>query len=100
MERCGIRQSCSRILDAFTDHMNEILRKPVIIRDLESFADLEQVQAVEREVWGLADRDVTPMTLVIATKEAGSVWIGAFDGTKLVGFAFGFLGQEHGHLIL
>jgi predicted GNAT superfamily acetyltransferase len=39
------------------------------------------------------------MTLVVATKEAGSVWVGAFDGPKLVGFAFGFLGMEHGHLI-
>ncbi len=80
--------------------MNDALRKPVIIRDLQSFEDLEQVEAVEREVWGLADHDVMPATLVIATKEAGSVWVGAFDGPKLVGFAFGFLGMEQGRLIL
>jgi len=100
MKQYGAEQSCSRILNRFTGHMNQISRKPVIIRDLESFSDLQQVQAVEKEVWGLADRDVTPMTLVIATKEAGSIWVGAFDGLQLVGFAFGFLGQEHGHVIL
>jgi predicted GNAT superfamily acetyltransferase len=80
--------------------MNQATPKSVIIRDLESIADLEQAEAVEREVWGLADRDTTPLTLMIATKEAGSIWIGAFDGPKLAGFAFGFLGMEHGNLIL
>jgi predicted GNAT superfamily acetyltransferase len=80
--------------------MSDVTHRPILIRDLESFADLEQVQAVEREAWGLADLDVSPMTILVATKEAGSIWVGAFDGRKLVGFAFGFLGMEHGRLIL
>src|SRR6266436_3442385 len=80
--------------------MKEATPKSIIIRDLDSYADLEQVEAVEREVWGLADRDVIPLTLIIATKEAGSIWVGAFDGLELAGFAFGFLGVEDGHLIL
>ena len=74
--------------------------KPVTIRDLESIEDLEQAEAVEKEVWGLADRDVMPLALMIATREAGSVWVGAFDGPKLAGFAFGFLAMESGHLTL
>jgi predicted GNAT superfamily acetyltransferase len=37
---------------------------------------------------------------MIATREAGSVWVGAFDGPKLAGFAFGFLAMESGHLTL
>ena len=80
--------------------MKEATPKSIIIRDLDSYADLEQVEAVEREVWGLADRDLIPLTLIIATKEAGSIWVGAFDGLELAGFAFGFLGMEHGSLIL
>jgi predicted GNAT superfamily acetyltransferase len=74
-------------------------KSAVTIRDL-TFEDLKQVDEVEREVWGLSDIDTTPLTLVIATKEAGSIWVGAFDGTKLVGFAFGFLGLEGGRLIV
>ena len=70
------------------------------IRDLQSLEDLEQAEEVEREVWGLSDLDTTPMTLAIATKEAGGIWVGAFDGAKLAGFAFGFLGIEHGQLIV
>ena len=72
----------------------------VVIRDLRSFEDLEQAEALEREVWGLADRDVMPLALMIATMEAGSVWVGAFDGPKLAGFAFGFLAMESGHITL
>ena len=80
--------------------MSELPTKPVTIRDLQSFEDLKQAEAVEQEVWGLADRDVMPLALMIATKEAGSVWIGAFDGSKLAGFAFGFLAMESGHITL
>ena len=81
--------------------MAETKPKPVVtIRDLQSFDDMKQVEEVEREVWGLSDLDSTPLTLAIATREAGSIWVGAFEGLKLVGFAFGFLGAEHGQLIV
>jgi predicted GNAT superfamily acetyltransferase len=81
--------------------MAETKSKPAItIRDLQSFEDLKQAEEVEREVWGLSDLDTTSMTLAIATKEAGSIWVGAFDGAKLAGFAFGFLGMERGQLIV
>jgi predicted GNAT superfamily acetyltransferase len=81
--------------------MAETKSKPAVtIRDLQTFEDLKQVEEVEREVWGLSDLDTTPLTLSIATREAGSIWVGAFDGARLVGFAFAFLGTEHGQLIV
>jgi len=81
--------------------MAEPTSKPALtIRHLQSLDELKQAEEVEREVWGLSDLDTTPMTLAIATKEAGSIWVGAFDGAKLAGFAFGFLGMEHGQLIV
>ncbi len=66
------------------------------IRDLESFDDLLQVKAVEKEVWGMGDEDSLPMTLAIACRAVGSIFVGAFAGDKLVGFAFGIFGREHG----
>ena len=68
----------------------------IVIRDLEGFEDLTQLQAVEKEVWGLADEDVLPLTLAIACRAAGNLFVGAFDKDRLVGFAFGFFGREHG----
>lgn len=70
----------------------------ITIRDLSSVADFRQVEALEREVWQLSDLDVTPLTLAVAAKAAGAIWIGAFDRDKLVGFVFGFLGSEKGNL--
>ena len=60
------------------------------IRDLETVADLQQVLRLEKEVWEFDDADVTPLALAVAAKNAGSIWIGAFEGSEMVGFAFAF----------
>ncbi len=78
----------------------------ISIRDLKSIDDLVQLKALEKEVWKMADEDALPLTLAIALKAAGNIFVGAFDKDKdndkdrLVGFAFGFLGREHGQTIL
>jgi len=68
----------------------------VVFRDLESVDDFLQLKAVEKEVWGMGDEDSLPMTLAIACKAVGSIFVGAFAGDKMVGFAFGIFGREHG----
>jgi predicted GNAT superfamily acetyltransferase len=79
---------------------------PVAIRDLKTIDELSQLRALEKEVWGMADDDAIPLMLAIAAKAAGNIFVGAFcreksekdkaEREKLVGFAFGFLGREHG----
>ena len=71
-------------------------KSSIVIRELKGFHDLKQVEAVEREVWELSDLDTTPLTLAVATQQAGNLWLGAFEADALVGFAFGFLGLEDG----
>jgi predicted GNAT superfamily acetyltransferase len=73
----------------------------ITIRDLRSIDDLNQLRSVEKAVWGMADDDALALTLAIALKAAGNIFVGAFEKGKseretLVGFAFGFLGREHG----
>jgi len=68
----------------------------IVIRDLNSIDDLAHLKEVEKEVWRMADDDVMPLTLAIALKASGNIFVGAFDKQKLVGFAFGFLGREEG----
>lgn len=72
----------------------------IAVRELKSIDDLRQLKEVEREVWGMADKDTLPLTLAIACKAAGNIFVGAFDKEKLVGFAFGFLGREHGQITI
>jgi len=76
------------------------LNSAVVIRELDTFDDLLKVGPLEQEVWGLASEDVLPLTMIVATKAAGSVWVGAFDGNELIGFAFGFPGIENGRLMI
>jgi predicted GNAT superfamily acetyltransferase len=79
--------------------MGNVVSKPAImIRDLESIEDLRQIPDVEKEVWGSDDRDTVPVLLLIAAREAGSILLGAFDDQRLIGFAFGFPGLEHGQV--
>jgi len=92
----------------------------ITIRDLRTIDELNQLKAVEKEVWAMADEDAVPLTLAIALKASGNIFIGAFEKEKqgsdktglertgktekseksekekMVGFAFGFLGREHG----
>src|ERR1700689_2570645 len=76
--------------------MSHASAQHVTIRDLKSIDDLKRLRAVEKEVWGMADDDALPLTLAIALKASGNIFVGAFDKEQLVGFAFGFLGREHG----
>src|SRR6266480_4354875 len=80
---------------------NSIMPDPVsnsaiTIRDLTTIAELEAVLRLEKEVWGFEDADVTPLTLAVAMQCAGSIWLGAFRGDELVGFALAFPSLEHG----
>jgi predicted GNAT superfamily acetyltransferase len=100
---------------------HQLTIRDLAIRDLKTIDDLSQLKSVEKEVWGMADEDTLPLTLAIALKTAGNIFVGAFvkhepetkttagttrdkDGHKnkeqLLGFAFGFLAREHGHITI
>src|SRR2546421_9835700 len=68
----------------------------VTIRDVETTAELHAVEDLQREVWGIPDVDVVPLTHLVAAKTAGGVLAGAFDDKVLVGFVYGFAAIEHG----
>lgn len=74
---------------------SSIAHPTITIRDLETVSDLESVLRLEKEVWGLEDADVTSPTSAVALKAAGSIVVGAFAGSELVGFAFAFPSFEH-----
>jgi len=72
----------------------------IAIRDLESIAELQAVEQLQRDVWGFADLDVVPSSHLRAAQKVGGILIGAFDGERLIGFVYGFLGLEHGQLTM
>ncbi len=72
----------------------------IIIRELELIEEIHEVEEIQKEVWGISDRDIVPMTQLVAARETGGTLLGAFDGTILAGFTYGFVGYEHGQLTL
>lgn len=77
----------------------------ISIREFETFAELRAVEELQKEVWGVPDLDVVPLTHLIAAKAAGGVLLGAFDRQELAGFVYGFVAQEdseiahHSHML-
>ena len=68
----------------------------ITIREIDELAEMRAVEELQKEIWGIPDLDVVPLTHLVAAKEAGGVLIGAFDGEALVGFVYGFPSFEHG----
>jgi predicted GNAT superfamily acetyltransferase len=72
----------------------------ITIRDLVLIEEVYQAEELQKDVWGISDRDITPLTHLVAAREAGGILIGAFDGASLAGFAYGFIGYEEGEMTL
>jgi predicted GNAT superfamily acetyltransferase len=77
--------------------LNDIAEPAIVIRSIETVSDLRAVEVLQKEVWGCADLDVAPLTILLASKEVGATLIGAYDGERLVGFVYGFPGYEDNH---
>ncbi|GBC77940.1 hypothetical protein HRbin08_01426 [bacterium HR08] len=70
----------------------------IVIREVQGLAELRAVEQLQRDVWGFADLDIVPSTHLRAAQEVGGILLGAFEGERMVGFVYGFIGLEHGRL--
>src|SRR6185369_5978844 len=66
------------------------------IQQIDSIAQMKQLEKLQQEVWGWSDLDTTPLMDFIILKELGGTLLGAFEDETLVGFAFGFVGFDEG----
>ena len=70
------------------------------IRDIEEISEMRSVEELQKEVWGIDDREVFPALALKPMREVGGVLIGAFDRDRMIGFVFGFPGLENDRVIL
>jgi predicted GNAT superfamily acetyltransferase len=76
------------------------LKIPTIqIQQIDSIPQMKALEKLQQDVWGWNDLDTTPLMDFVILKELGGTLIGAFDGERLVGFAFGFVGYEGGRIV-
>src|SRR2546423_10312654 len=74
---------------------------PVEVRLVRSHDEFAACEAMSRDIWGAAERNVVPRELLLTMQQNGGLVHGAFlpDG-RLVGFCFAFLGMRAGQLRL
>lgn len=65
---------------------------PITIHPLTTPTEVLAVEELQRDAWGVPDIDIVPLHMLITPPRHGGVLLGAFDGSRLVGFVFGFLG--------
>ncbi len=64
----------------------------ITIRPLTTHNEIFAVEQLQRDAWGVPDIDVVPLHMLITPPRHGGLLLGAFDGERLAGFVFGFLG--------
>ena len=72
----------------------------ITIRKCAGMEELEACVALQKEVWNFADVDLVPLRMFVVSQKIGGQTIGAFQGDKLVGFAFSIPGSRAGHAYL
>ncbi len=68
-----------------------------VIREAHSASDYEGIEDIQREAWGFADIDIVPGDMLIASQHAGALVLCAFEGERMLGFAYGFPAFEDRH---
>lgn len=71
----------------------------VVIRDIESVAEMRAAEDLQILAWGDDERGIVPLNQFAAVRHVGGSLIGAFDNEKLVGFVYGFWGHLRGHIV-
>ena len=78
------------------------LSQPAItVRPVESVDEYRACQEIQRRAWGITEEGyVVPVATMISVQHAGGLVLGAFEGDRLVGFAFAYLGRVRGQWAL
>ena len=51
----------------------------IVIRDIDRLSEMREVEDLQKEIWGVEDREVFPALAMIPLHEVGAILIGAFD---------------------
>lgn len=69
----------------------------VVIRLIHDLDEMRAALALQKEVWNFSDAELVPLRLFVVAEKVGGQVIGAFDGTRMVGFALSVPGVRSGH---
>ena len=90
------RRTRLRIGDLLMDW--DIDNRHFYIREVDGEAEFHAVEDLQKEAWGFSDLDIVPAATLIATGHAGGSLLGAFERTRMIGFAYAFPAFEEGRV--
>ena len=72
----------------------------IVVRKCTTLPEFEACVALQREVWGEEDLEIEPVTGFLVASETGGQVLGAYDGTRLVGYTLGVIGYRDGVIFI
>lgn len=69
----------------------------LLLRTCHSVDDMHKALNLQREVWHFSDAELVPVRLFVVGEKVGGHVLGAFEGDKMIGFAYGLPGYRNGH---
>jgi predicted GNAT superfamily acetyltransferase len=67
----------------------------IIIRQIEHYHDVLECESIQQAAWSMSSpRDIIPAHILNPITRHGGLLLGAYDGSKLIGFVFGFVGWQ------
>ncbi len=72
----------------------------VIIRKIESFEGMDACVHLQQSVWQFNDLDIVPRRMFVVARAVGGQIFGAWDETRLAGYAFAIPGVRNGRSYL
>jgi len=76
---------------------DEIVIVTATIRILDEPDEIKAVEKLQQQIWPGSVVDIVPLHLLLTVAQNGGLLLGAFDGEKIIGFAYGFLGMDQHH---
>jgi predicted GNAT superfamily acetyltransferase len=69
----------------------------IVIRNLTTYDEFVTVRQVQQACWGFTSGEGLYPPVLLTASQNGGVVLGAFEGDKMVGYLFGFLGLHENH---
>src|SRR6185369_14762973 len=60
----------------------------IVIRNIESLAEMREVEQLQRDIWGVDELEVYPALALKPQTEVGAILMGAFAEGRMVVFVF------------
>jgi len=64
----------------------------IVVRKCDALQEFNQCVALQREIWGETDLEIEPSAMFVVAAHTGGQVMGAFDGTRLVGYTLAVAG--------